>query len=131
MKKIQIAATLALALVAKPAAGLASVDGPTCYRVSGNRCIISFNSVSASDASLIFLRLSIDSDVVAQSTAFFVSSVTIDGGRFGAGFRVKCGKLGESGNAAMGLKHTLSIDPLDSSSNSLGASTANIFCPAR
>ena len=131
MKKIHLAAALALALFAESAAAIANIDGPTCYKVSAHKCAITFNFISASDPSLVFLRLSVDSKVVAQSTAWFTTSVAVPGDRYGAGFPVACGALGESGNAAMGLSHMLKFEPLDGSSNSLGLNTANVFCPAK
>jgi hypothetical protein len=131
MKKIQITAALAFALFAASPAAAASVDAPTCYKVSRHKCMVTFNSISENNANLVFLRLTVDSNVVSQSTAFFTPSVIVSGDRFGAGFPVACGKLGESGDADMGLMHQLRIDPLDANSNSLGTSIANVYCPGR
>jgi hypothetical protein len=131
MKALRISALFLLIVFANSVLAL-SIDGPTCYKTGKGKCFITFNSVSVQASDLVFMRVSVDDEIVAQTTAFFVTSMSVPGDRFGEGFPVDCGAAGEGGYSTLGARHSLINEPLDSDENSVGGtSIALVWCPAK
>lgn len=113
-----------------------SLVGLSCYQVSGNKCMITFNSLTFDDADSYCVRIGVgkyggNPKVLAQVNKDGVPAVTISNSNIGGGIPVACGKLGEGLKPTMGASYFLSAKGYDVVENDRGGVTAYINCPAK
>ncbi len=112
------------------------IDSPsaTCYALTPGRdeCFLQWEHLSVSTATpdyLIELTLTIDGAFRAIHSGFFQRSIYVPADFYQPGFRVDCGRPGDSGDPTLGLTHSYAVRARDTK----GLSAANYgvaTCPA-
>jgi hypothetical protein len=133
-----------LATTSETASAISFIDSPspTCRRIKGNQCAITFYyfSVSADPNYMIYLRLLLGNKVVFHTGGFFQTSMYVPYNMIGD-ILVPCGKEGSvpdpvpaptpgSGPYPYGSSYGYTIQAGDSA-NLKSANYGTVYCPAK
>lgn len=115
-----------------------TINNPYCYQPDPNvdQCQVNFRFIGVSDNQssapyLTWLRINISGKTRFMATSFFEGTIYYYYGMVPQGITVPCGAPNAGGAGTLyGNVYGVTVQPLDSSRNSMSTDVANVTCPA-